>query len=86
MKGYFVTSKSGKWAKLIMSVLILSTISLSGCVKRGVVAEAIPDFPVPQHGFVDVDGLACLDKDNANEYLIWMLALERYKIAVEGLK
>lgn len=50
------------------------------------VIDLIPDFPEPNYTFVDKDGMVCLDKGNARSFSFWMLALERYKLAVEGLK
>ena len=78
--------KSGRWAKSIMLTLIVSMIFLNGCATGRLANEAIPDFPEPRYEFMDVDGRVCLDGTNRREYLLWMLALERYKLAVEGLK
>ena len=67
-------------------MLIALTILLNGCATGRLASEAIPDFPEPRHEFVDVDGRVCLDGANRREYLLWVLAVERYKLAVEGMK
>ena len=69
-----------------MLTLTALTILSSGCATGRLASEAIPDFPEPRYEFADVDGRVCLDGENRREYLIWMLAVERYKLAVEGLK
>lgn len=67
--------------------LVILTMLLSGCAGRGKAAvETLPPFPEPSHEFVRQGNINCLDAENSEKYMIWLLGLESYKGAVEELR
>lgn len=87
-----LVSNSG-WLVLAKLMLILSIVSLVGCTKKIVTnIDSVPPYPSTEFEFVSYKDstnqkeLNCLDNDNTNKFVMWLLEIERYSEAVETLR